>query len=126
MRYLITLTAGLIVPVVAFAQGILGEELKESLASENVSQVVAADTFPAFVSKMMGVGNTAFTILITISLGFMFYGLASYFWSGKPGPEKATQAKSLIIWGLIGVLVLLSIFGLLNVVVGTFKFPGQP
>ena len=36
--------------------------------------------------------------------------------------EKRTEAKNFIIWGIIGIFVMVSIWGLVNILTGTIRF----
>jgi hypothetical protein len=63
---------------------------------------------------------TGFIIPIVFALGllFFFYGVVKYIWSA--GGEKEA-GKKIMIWGIVGLFVMASVWGLVRFVQGEFN-----
>lgn len=88
-----------LLPVVAFAQV---EDLKG-----------LADT----VIKV--INGTLVPLVFALAFIVFIWGIFRYFIAG--GEEGKEQGKSLMIWGLVGFFVMASVWGLVNIFVGTFE-----
>ncbi|MBU4480281.1 pilin [Patescibacteria group bacterium] len=55
--------------------------------------------------------NILVPVVISLAVLFFLYGLAMYIW--KVGEEKES-GKDMMIWGIIGLFVMVSIWGLVN------------
>ena len=63
-------------------------------------------------------------VLFAIAFIVFLYGIASkYIFSGGD-PEKVKEGHKLILWGLIAFVVMISVWGLVNVVANTFGLSG--
>lgn len=63
--------------------------------------------------------NTILPIIIALALLYFFWGLAQFVLAA--GDEtKQGEAKSIMIWGIIALFVMISVWGLVNVLVDTF------
>lgn len=70
-------------------------------------------------------GNIAISILISFAVIYIIFAVVNYVISGDDG-EKLAAAKNKILWGVIGLVVILSIWGIVRVVRNTFNFgPNQ-
>ncbi len=67
-------------------------------------------------------GLSAF--IITLTLLFFIWGIFKLIFYGKDSKERA-EAKGYIVWGLIALAVMVSIWGLVNLLLSTFNF-GTP
>src|SRR3989338_2776377 len=67
--------------------------------------------------------NFALAILIGIAIIAFFCGLLRYLLSAKGGPEQK-QASMLMVWGLVAIFVMLSIFGIVKLMQVTFGLDG--
>jgi hypothetical protein len=57
--------------------------------------------------------NTALPIVIALGLLFFFYGLALFiFKSGDPEEQK--KGRSIMIWGVVALFVMVSVWGLVR------------
>jgi hypothetical protein len=81
-------------PLIAFAQGI-----------QNVLVTV---------SNILAL---AVPILITLAIIGFFWGLVKYLWGGAQGAE---EGKNIMIWGVIALFVMVSVYGLIQLLGGTF------
>jgi hypothetical protein len=95
--------AVLLAPFVAFAQA-----PATPVATRGLDDVLAT------VSNLIGL---VVPILIALAVVFFFYGLATYIL--KAGEEKS-KGLNIMIWGIIAIFVMVSVWGLVRLVQGTF------
>ena len=93
-----------------------------------------AFAFPLFASaqivatnaQTIGTGiisliNNVFVPLVFAAAFIVFiFGVFQYFIAGGADEEKREAGKSLMLWGIIGFFVMVSVWGLVNVLIGTF------
>jgi len=98
ISYLVLL---LVLPVVASAQSTLG----------------------GILTTIKGLLDAIIPIVITLAVIYLFYGVAKYVMAA--GDEEAQkQGRSIMIYGVIGLFVIVSIWGLVGVVQSTFGVSG--
>lgn len=74
-----------------------------------------------FVDFFIGIINMLIPLLLALSLFMFFRGLVVFM--ARAGAEKDHEkGKHLIIWGLITLFVMLSIYGILNFLKADFGF----
>ena len=76
------------------------------------------------------INGTLIPVLFALAFIVFLFGVAkAYIISGASDTERAKGHK-LILWGLIGFVVMLSVWGIINIFVGTFDLadpgPGGP
>ena len=64
--------------------------------------------------------GTATPIIVALALLFFFYGLAKYILNSGD-EEKKSEGKSVMIWGIIALFVMVSVWGLVNLLANTFE-----
>lgn len=99
MKKLIALTLAF-APLSAFAQ-----------------QIVDGDSL---VSKITRLGNTFVTLLISFAVIYIIYNVVRYLIAGGD-PEKRKEGGMGILWGVVGLFVILSIWGLVAILTNTFS-----
>ncbi|MBP9816994.1 MAG: hypothetical protein KBD05_03130 [Candidatus Pacebacteria bacterium] len=97
-------------------------------------------TFAA-VTSIYDLGALVLTVINDILVPVVFaiafivfiWGVFRYFIAGKQDEESREKGKSLMLWGLIGFFVMVSVWGLVNILVGTLdlntnvpNFPDTP
>ncbi|MCE9541378.1 hypothetical protein K8R03_02340 [Candidatus Kaiserbacteria bacterium] len=62
-------------------------------------------------------------ILIVFSLGFLafMYGLVEFMWNLNSG-EASNEGKKHMLWGIVGMLIMVSVFGIITIIDDTFGF----
>jgi Type IV secretion system pilin len=96
---------GAVLPIVALAQTTVGGR-----TGQNVTELF--DIVARLASRSIG-------ILVTIALAVFFWGLVRYLF--KLGGEKgAENGKNLMIYGLVALFVMISVWGILNFVSSFF------
>lgn len=78
--------------------------------------------FECLVSFTADMINQLVWILIGIGLLLFIFGLVKYVSAGGD-EDKVKEAKGFIIFGIIALFVMLSVWGLVNILTSTF-FPG--
>ena len=60
-------------------------------------------------------------ILIVFSLGFLLFvfGLVEFLWNLNEGGENE-EGKQHMLWGIVGMLIMVSVFGILELLDNTF------
>ena len=92
----ITPTAFLLIPLLASAQGI-----------------------NTIIGKLTGLFNNTLIPLIFILATLIFlWGMVLYVAKGHD-PAEQKKAKSLMLWGIIGLFVMIAVWGLVNVIATT-------
>ena len=81
-------------------------------------------TFAQFV----GSGNTGIigainTIVVPVIFAFAFaafvWGMVKYFFINAADEGKRAEGRQFILWGIIGMVVLFSVWGFVNIVLST-------
>ncbi len=101
MKKLAYTSAAFLLPMLAFAQ-------------QN-------DNFQELGATFISIINTVLVPLI-FALAFIVFiwGVFQYFILGGSNEESREKGKGLMIWGLIGFFVMVSVWGLVNLFTGTF------
>ncbi len=65
-------------------------------------------------------------ILVLFAAGFFLFmwGLVEFMWSMRSG-EIAQRGKDHMIWGIVGMLIMVSVYGILRLINDTFNFNAQ-
>jgi hypothetical protein len=71
------------------------------------------------------INNILVPLLFAVSFIVFLYGVASAYIFSHGDPEKVKSGHKSILWGLIGFAVMISVWGLVNVVANTFGLGGQ-
>lgn len=83
------------------------------------SVVFAADTFASLIGKAVYVINLAIPVLGGAILLVFMWNSARYIFSAGNAEEKG-KGKALIGWGIAGLFVVFSIWGIVNIIANTF------
>jgi hypothetical protein len=68
------------------------------------------------------INNVAVPLLFAIAFIVFIWGVFQYFIAGGHDEEKRETGKSLMLWGIIGFFIMVSVWGLVNILRGTFNF----
>lgn len=63
-------------------------------------------------------------IIFALAIVYFFWGLAKYVRSAGD-PKAAAEGKSIMIWGLLAIAVMASLYGLINWLQGIFNVSGD-
>ena len=82
---------------------------------------MAPNNFSELVSKFVGIINITLPVLVALALLVFFKGLVAFI--AKSGDAKShAEGKNLMVWGLIGLFVMISVFGIVELLYGDFGF----
>ncbi len=81
--------------------------------------VFAAD-IPGVVTTIMNILNVIIPLIIAIALVVFLVGVVRYITAGGD-PEKRSEARNVMIYGVIGLFVMVAVWGLVNLLVNTFN-----
>ncbi len=71
------------------------------------------------------INNVAVPLLFALAFIVFIYGVFQYFIAGGHDEEKRETGKSLMLWGIIGFFIMVSVWGLVNILRGTFNFDNR-
>lgn len=79
-------------------------------------------TFTSILGVIQGILNVVMPILITLGVVYFLWGVVQYVTSGDA--EKKEEGQQHMIWGLIGIFVMVALWGLIAVISNTFGISG--
>lgn len=75
-------------------------------------------TFSGLVYMLISFINPMAAILVSLALLIFFWGIVQYIYSG--GSEGHEHGRQLMVWGIVALFVLVSIWGLARILTTTF------
>jgi len=81
--------------------------------------VAFAQNITDLILQINGIINVIIPFIVGLAVLVIIWGIFGYI-TGAGDEEKRGEAKQYIIWGVIGVFIMLSVWGLVNVVVNSF------
>jgi len=79
-----------------------------------------AATVPLFENIKAYLINPVIYLLFGLALIYFLYGLVELLWAGQVSKNK-DQAVQNMIWGVVGMTIMISVYGIMSVVVETIK-----
>ncbi len=79
-----------------------------------------ASTLNDVFNNIGGVINTATPLVVALALLGFFWGLALYIF-GAGDEAKRKKGLPMMVWGIVALFVMLSIFGIVNALQGTLQ-----
>jgi hypothetical protein len=89
-------------PLTAFAQDKLEETVGTFIG--RVNQVII---------------NPLIAFMFALALVFFLVGMLQFFIHRNRNSEKANEGKQHLLWGIIGMFIMLSVFGIMQLIKGT-------
>ncbi|MEI8270304.1 MAG: hypothetical protein WCG45_02960 [bacterium] len=84
----------------------------------------ASETMDEFIGKVDKlIINPLIILLFALALAFFLYGVLEFIFN-QENEEKKTSGKSHMIWGIVGIVVMMSVFSLLQIIMNTFGIEG--
>ncbi|MCK5060075.1 MAG: hypothetical protein KAR00_02985 [Candidatus Pacebacteria bacterium] len=77
--------------------------------------------FSGFVGIVIGIINLALPAAVAYALFLFVWGLAKFLSRGG-SEESVEEGKKLMLWGIIGLFVILSAWALASIIAGSFDF----
>ncbi len=67
------------------------------------------------------INNVLVPLIFALAFIVFIWGIFLYFIQGGHDEEKREKGRSLMLWGLIGFFVMVSVWGLVHLLLGTFN-----
>ncbi|MSR78909.1 MAG: hypothetical protein EXS59_02065 [Candidatus Taylorbacteria bacterium] len=83
----------------------------------------ATDAF-SLIRILQNIVDAVIPFIIGLGILVLIYGIFNFI-SSAGDEEARAGAKQLIIWGVIGIFVMVSVWGLVNILMGTFFKDGS-
>ena len=84
----------------------------------SLPMIALAQTVETILQRVGGIINIITIIVVALALLFFLWGLALYIFSG-PG-EKRDEGRQTMVWGVVALFVMVSVWGLVRVLSNTF------
>lgn len=81
----------------------------------------SVDSFVSNVNKL--IINPLIILLFALAVVYFLYGVFQFI-SNQDNEEAKTKGKSHMIWGVIGIVIMLGVFTILNIIMRTFNITG--
>jgi len=81
----------------------------------------SVDSFIANVNKQ--IINPLILLLFALALVYFLYGVFEFI-SNQTNEEKKTIGKNHMIWGIIGIVIMMGVFTIMNIIMNTFNIDG--
>ena len=85
-----------------------------------VPLVALAADLGTILGKVAGIIDGLTPVVVGLALLFFFWGLALFILNAGD-EEKRSKGRSIMIWGVIAIFVILTVFGLVSVLQETFS-----
>jgi hypothetical protein len=83
--------------------------------------ITAPATFAAFIQILLDIVKILLPVVVLGSLLAFFWGIGRFI--GSAGDEKnLASGKQLMIWGIVGLFVMVSVWGIISFLTGSFGF----
>lgn len=81
--------------------------------------IASAQTFTSVINTISNIVNQLIPLFLALALLAFFWGLITYIW--KSGDAEAQeQGKNIMIAGIVGLFVMVSIWGIIGIIANTF------
>lgn len=70
--------------------------------------------------KLVGIGNIVLYLLIALAVIFIVWNIVMVLIKGSD-PAKKSEAMKAVGWGVVGLAIAVSVWGLVNILTGTFR-----
>lgn len=97
-----------------------------SASSVYAQYEISGNTIPSMLQSITRfIGGVLIPLVFALAFLAFIWGLFLYFIAGGADEEKRAQGKQLAIWGVVGFFVMVSVWGLVNIIRGTFNLNNQ-
>jgi hypothetical protein len=83
------------------------------------AQTSAVTDVNSLSAKLAGIGNIVVYLLVALAIIFIVWNVVIYVIKGEG--DARSKAGLNILWGIVGLFVIVSIWGLVNILTNTFK-----
>ena len=85
-----------------------------------LAQTSAVTDVNSLSAKILGLFNIASYILVALAVLFIVWNVVMYLIRGSDPAAKSAAGYN-VLWGVVGLFVIVSIWGLVNILTNTFK-----
>jgi len=82
--------------------------------------VALAQSLTGMLTTVGNLINQATPIVIALALLYFFWGLANYILHADD-PEKKEEGRNIMIWGVIALFIMVSVWGIIRLVQNSFS-----
>lgn len=72
------------------------------------------------IATLAGILNAFAPVIVALALVYFFWGLAQYILNAAD-EEKKKEGRNIMIWGILALFVMVSVWGIVNVIRDTFQ-----
>jgi predicted PurR-regulated permease PerM len=69
-------------------------------------------------------GNAVVPVLLAVAILIFLWNITRYFIIGGANEESQEKARSLAIWGILAFVIIIAVWGIVNIVTETFGISG--
>ena len=84
-----------------------------------MSTCTSLTTYSNLVSCVIGIINSVIPVIVAITVLYIVWGAFNL---TKSEGEDRKKWSQVILYGVVGLFIMVSIYGIVNILVGTFKF----
>lgn len=89
------------------------------------TKIVSAVTLTELVLKVREVIiNPVIKFIFALAMVIFVFGIVRYFFAGTQGKVDTEKTRSMLIWGVVGMAIMASAYGLLALIANTVGAPG--
>lgn len=82
--------------------------------------VTFKDWIGSGTTGIIGVLNTIVVpIIFSLAFAAFIWGVVNYFFIGAGDETKRTEGRQFVLWGILGMVVLFSVWGFVNILLST-------
>lgn len=93
-----------------------------ALALAFIPAAVHAQTIKSFLETAQRIVATAIAPVLALALLSFFLGVIQYLGAAQRSSEAAIKGRNVLVWGIVVLFVLVSIWGIVEIVRETFGF----
>ncbi len=90
----------------------------------NVPSLPQTPTIIDFINRVNAIGPYVLAFFVSVAVFIIIFGIVRYVREAA-NEEKRAEGRQFIIWGVIFVFVMLSVWGLVSILVNTFQLNGS-
>ena len=98
------------------------EQQRNSLAGQAADSCGALKGIANIICKIHNILNSVIPVLVSLGVVYLVWGVVQYVIGNEEEAKK--KGKDRIIYGVIGLAIIVGLWGLVNIVVNTFDFGG--
>ncbi len=90
-----------------------------SIAQAQTGPLSQIDNANDLVDRIASIGNVVVYLLVALAVVYIVWATVQYIMMGDSG-EGRREAGMRIMWGIVGLAIIVSIWGLVNILLNTF------